>query len=497
MSVVRRSLALLLTAVLALGIMAPGVSAGGQTYADTIQDILDILRTHYLHPIDQETEARMLEESLKGPLRGLDDPYTTYMSPDEYREFVESLEAEQRFGGVGVQIEQIGDYITVVSPLRGTPGEEAGLEPRDRILKVDGINLVGEPLEKAVYHIRGEPGTPVTLTVWREGAAEHLEITIVREEIVVTAVEYQLKGEVGYISLANFPMDAASRVRDAVENLRALGAESFILDLRGNSGGYLNAAIATADLFLPAGEAIVDIFDREGLASSYVSRREPATDAPLVVLVDAGSASATEIVAAALREPGRATLVGTETFGKGTVQNLMFLSTGGVLKVTTSEFRTPAGRNIESWGVRPHLEVEGRQAQLTRALMYLRGQETLRVRFPTDRSYVVRDGRRLEYDYEILVSHQDRPYFHLETVADLFDLEVDTSRDRAVITWGDVKVELAPGGETLTVNGREKIRPRSSALLDGRVYVHLDLLQEFLGFVGEHERLGRWVDLHR
>ncbi len=491
---------LCLVIVAALVLSAAPTMAEGSTLTDSIDEIMRLLRTHYLRPIDGATEAHMRDETLKALVRGLGDPHTTYMTRDEYLQFVQGLGSDQRFGGVGIVIDRMGDYITVISPLRGTPAEAADIKPRDVIMAVDGQSLVGRPMEKAVYLIRGEPGTEVTLTIRREGVPGYFDVTLVRAEIVVPTVETQmLEGNVGLIELYRFSDDAGSLVEEALDDLKRRGATSLILDVRGNGGGYLNAAIAVADLFLPVGAGIVDIHSRDNVFSTYLARSQPETDMPLVVLTDAGSASSSEIVAGALKAAQRATLIGANTFGKGTVQNLIWLQHGGVLKVTSSEFRLPTGGAIEGRGLTPHHIVDNHDAQLRRAVLYLTGASTSSIRLLRDRDEALEGTRSIPLPGPGLVEHEGLQLVPVRPVADFFGIRVgwDGETRTVSLTHAGSTVQLRPGYPEVWLDGALLGRQYPSLLLEGRTYVSTGFVQDLLGLIVEQDNVGRWIEVMR
>jgi carboxyl-terminal processing protease len=269
--------------------------------------------------------------------------------------------------------------VVIVAPIDGSPAEAAGLQPGDRILEVDGQSTVGETLSSLVYVVRGEEGTDVTLTIQR--GEETFDVTITRGVIDLHEVSSELlDGGVGYVRLSSFTDRSTDLVREAMQSLLDDGATSFVLDLRGNPGGYIVAAQGVASQFVPEGQLLFTVESdgnvREWRAESGVAQ---SPDIPVVVLVDAGSASASEIVAAALQENGRATIVGQPTFGKNTVQIWNDLPNGGGLRITTDRWFTPDHNSVAPDGVQPDVVVEGptdptsdADPQLDRALEILR-----------------------------------------------------------------------------------------------------------------------------
>lgn len=343
----------LLAAVLVAALVVPVPSRAASGLLQTLETIVNLVQAYYKDPVDRD---RLLRGAIRGALEELGDPYTAYLDPKEYEEFVGSIEGE--FTGIGIFVDQDGKYITVVAPIKGTPADQAGLQAGDRILEVDGTSLVGEPLEKAVRLIRGPAGTQVRLKVERPSDGRVFEVTLTRAVVQVPVLESELlPGQIGYIKLYSFSSDAPDRFGRAWAELKQQGARALVLDLRDNPGGYLDAAVRLAGYFVPPGQPVVQTLRRGGVKDQEVARGTPI-GVPLVVLVNKGSASAAEILAGAIQDYGVGKLVGTTTFGKGTVQELLPLEAGGVLKVTIAEYRTPKGRAVHQQGLTPDVVVE-------------------------------------------------------------------------------------------------------------------------------------------
>jgi len=292
---------------------------------------------------------RLYEHAIEGLLRELGDPNTSLMNLDAFENF--RLQTEGDYGGVGLEISDRDDYITVVSPIPGTPGSRAGIRAGDMIVEVDGTTTLDWPVQQAVQVLRGQPGTPVDVRIVRPGVDGSIDFTITRERIQLFSVPFAtlLDGNVGYIPLRMFSETSTQEVRAAADELRQQGATSFVLDLRGNPGGILDQGVGITDLFLPRGAGVVETRGRDGRSNQMLrtSTEDRYAGMPVVVLVDRGSASASEIVAGALQDHDRALIVGGSTFGKGSVQSLFSLSNGYVLKLTTARWYTPQGRSIE------------------------------------------------------------------------------------------------------------------------------------------------------
>jgi carboxyl-terminal processing protease len=296
-------------------------------------------------------------EAIGQMLASLDDPFTRLLKPDQYNSL--QLNTSGELTGVGLQIalDRATDFIQVVAPIDGSPAARAGLQPRDIILKIDDISTANLSLEAAAARMRGPTGSRVTLTVKREGISEPLEFQLERDRIALNPVYAQLQTSesgtaVGYIRLSQFSANATAEMADAISRLQGEGAQAYILDLRNNPGGLLQAGIEIARLWLDTG-TIVYTVNRQGVLGSFEAVGVALTDAPLAVLVNQGTASASEILAGALQDNGRAQLVGEKTFGKGLIQSLFDLSDGSGLAVTVAKYETPNHRDIHKLGIVP------------------------------------------------------------------------------------------------------------------------------------------------
>lgn len=379
----------------ALMIVAVGAFAGGVFYERVIADSLptptvespqlkravsevaDIIGREALEP---SSETSMTAGAIRGLLESLDDPHANYFDEKHFQYFNEQNMGT--FYGIGITISNREDDLVVVSVIGGTPAEGAGLMANDVIVEIDGEVRPKWDVDEAVLRIRGEEGTQVTLGIRRGEETDLREFTITRAKIDVPNIESEIiDGRIGYIQLYSFNQPSASDVREAIESLTAEGAEGFILDLRNNPGGLLSASVEVSSLFVADG-VIVRVEDRTGTIEEHRARGGVVTDAPVVVLVNGNSASASEIVGGALQDYGRATLVGEQTFGKGSVQQIEELSFGGAIKLTVAHYLTPKGRVIDKVGLTPDIIVEMEpelqmeretDAQLQRAIEEIKG----------------------------------------------------------------------------------------------------------------------------
>lgn len=328
-------------------------------YVDDSFNSLDwnTVRLDYLNRTYTDKEAAYV--AVREMLEQLDDPYTRFMDPEEFNNM--QIETSGELTGVGIQIskEEETEDIIVVSPIEDTPAFEAGLLSGDIITSIDGNSTEGMELNDAVSLIRGPVNSSVVLSVDREGRALDFELTRARIEIhpVRFSVKDGPEGAIGYIRLSQFSSNAAAEMKDAIESLEDRDVTGYVLDLRSNPGGLLFSSIEIAKMWIEEG-VIVSTVDRDSTSSEEVARSEALTDKPLVVLVDGGSASASEILSGALQDNDRAVLVGTQTFGKGLVQSVRGLTDGSGIAVTIAKYLTPSGRDINKLGIEPDYVVE-------------------------------------------------------------------------------------------------------------------------------------------
>lgn len=325
------------------------------------EKILDLINRAY---VDKNPDKeKMLEGALNGMLQSL-DPHSRYVNPKKAKEELE--ERKGTFYGIGARLDKINgeNYVKVVSVFENSPAEKAGLKAGDMIIKVKDdageITVTKDiPSQDVVGKIRGEKGTKVILTIYREDEADTRKIEITRDEIKVpTVISKKIGADAGYVKLTSFNEVAPAEIKQAIDDLKNKGAEKLILDLRDNPGGLLGAVNSIASELLPAGKTIVSLRDRNGEAEAYLSGGSGFyAEIPFVVLVNGGSASASEILAAAIKENGRGKIVGTATFGKGSVQSVIPLSNGGALHLTIAKFYSPLGNEIHGKGVEPDITV--------------------------------------------------------------------------------------------------------------------------------------------
>lgn len=320
-----------------------------------IIQVYQIIQSEYIEKVQP---SKLIEGAIRGMVETLNDPHSRWLSSDEWEEW--SVEKEGEFGGLGMTVGIREGAITIIEPIEDTPASRAALRAGDKIITINGVSTEGMSLDEAVSKLRGKVDTQVTIAIKREGVPEPMEYTLTRALIKVPNVKKMiLKDDIGYIKIMGFTNENTSKdLRDALISLREQGMKSLILDVRDNPGGLLSQAVGVADEFLSWG-TIVSIKGRGPLESNIYSANLPGEGIgfPLVVLINEGSASASEIVAGAIKDHQRGILMGTSTFGKGTVQNAIPLENGGAIWLTTAKYYTPSGKSIESEGIKPNIEV--------------------------------------------------------------------------------------------------------------------------------------------
>lgn len=310
---------------------------------DLLLDVLKYTEENYVEEVDRD---KLLISAIKGMLKPL-DPFSQFMEPDTYKEL--KVETEGQFGGLGIRIAIRDEWLTVITPLPGTPAYKAGILPNDRIIKIEGESTYGITIEEAVKKLRGTPGTKVTITIQREGVKDPIDFTITRDIIKIEVIKYKmLENNIGYIALYEFNNNSYDDMVKALQELKKQGMQSLILDLRNNPGGLLDQAVKIAKLFIGGNKLIVYTEGRKSPRKEYRADNTALyEDIPMVVLVNAGSASGSEILAGALQDNKRAILIGSRTFGKASVQSVIDLGDGYGLKLTTARYYTPSGRCID------------------------------------------------------------------------------------------------------------------------------------------------------
>lgn len=334
-------------------VLGEGEAAFNASLEKKLAEINTYIDGTFIFPVDSD---HMLDEAVKGYLNGLDDPYSEYMTHEEYVDSMES--SDGAYVGIGVAVQQDPDtrMITVMTVYQNSPAEEAGMQKGDILTGVDGDDITTTDLSEVVSRIRGKEGTSVTVTVYRDG--QYLDFVMTRKPLNKVTVETEmLDATTGYISLTEFDAVSVEQMRTAVSELQQQGMEKMVLDLRDNPGGLLTSVVTIADDFLPAAKVFY-VEDKQGNRTDYDSRAGQIFDGEMVVLINGNSASASEVLSGTLKDNQRATIVGTQSFGKGIVQTFFPLSDGSAVKLTTAHYFTPNGTDIHGVGITPDVEVE-------------------------------------------------------------------------------------------------------------------------------------------
>lgn len=356
---------LIITLAFILILLAPvSIAAAEITNYDAITEIYELLKDQHISNISDES---LTQGAIKGMIDALDDPHTVFFTDEEYRKFIENIDGD--FVGIGIYILEAGDYIEVQSAIKGSPAEAAGLKALDLLISVDGVDLKNKSIEEVSSLIRGVPGTTTNLTIKRNDKL--LNFNIKRAQIHIPAVVSELlPNQIGYLQINSFSSSVEREIADALTQLRNQKMTKLIIDLRDNPGGYLNAVINVSKHFIEEGP-IVYVRDNAGREDVHSISNGADWKLPTVLLINTGSASASEILAAALKEYNKAVVIGTRTYGKGTVQHLLALKNNGYLKLTVNEYYSAHQNKVNGVGVTPNIEIAGPLKQLEYAQLYL------------------------------------------------------------------------------------------------------------------------------
>lgn len=343
------------------GVLAEREAAAPETLpwdeARLLAEVLERVKQEYVEPVD---DRQLIESAVRGMVTNL-DPHSQFLDTDDFDEI--RISTTGNYSGVGLEVNMTDGVVTVVSPIDGTPAAKAGIRTGDIILAIDGEPVEGSNVSDTVARMRGKPGTRVTIRVERETELEPVDFTLLRGNVQVHSVRHELlEQDFGYVRITHFSETTYKDLRKAIDDLQRSspsGLRGLVLDLRNNPGGVLDAAVEVSDAFLDSG--VIVTASGRGRESNFRREAQPGDlldGAALIVMVNAGSASASEIVAGALQDHGRATIVGSKTFGKGSVQTVMPLSNGRAIKLTTSRYFTPSGDSIHGQGITPDLPLE-------------------------------------------------------------------------------------------------------------------------------------------
>jgi len=399
-------------------------AAASETYKQLaiFGDIFERVRNQYVTPPDDKS---LVENAINGMLTAL-DPHSSYLNPEAAKDM--RVQTKGEFGGLGIEVTMENELVKVITPIDDTPAARAGVRAGDYISQIDGEEVRGLTLNDAVEKMRGPVDTPIKLTILREGADKPLEITVVRDIIKVKAVKFRVENDVGYMKITSFTEKTFDDLQSAIDTIKAKIPEDklkgFVLDLRLNPGGLLDQAVSVSDSFLDHGE-IVSTRGRDPKdISRFDSRPGDMIDGkPLIVLINGGSASASEIVAGALQDQRRATVVGTQSFGKGSVQTIIPLGENGALRLTTALYYTPAGISIQGKGITPDIKVDQPLPEELKDRDVTRGESDLKGHIKGvdegdqgsgSAAYVPpdpKDDKQLAYAYELLRGLKTDPAF--------------------------------------------------------------------------------------
>ena len=326
-----------------------------ETYEElkTFSEVLTQVQKSY---VDETKVKDLVQGAIRGMLSTL-DPHSAYMTPDMYKEM--QVETKGEFGGVGIQIGVKENRLAVIAPIEGTPAYRAGIKSGDFITKVNDETTKDLTLMDAVQKMRGPKGSKINLTIQRDGTPDPLQFTLVRDTIKIESVKSKVLDNIGYVRLTQFQESTGRDLSKVLKQFKDLKLQSTILDLRNNPGGLLTSAVEVSEQFLPGGKLVVYTKGRESKKDEWIAKgKDQMDDSPMIILVNEGSASASEIVAGALQDYGRAVIVGTTSFGKGSVQTILPLGDGSGLRLTTAKYYTPKGRSIQSTGITPDIVVK-------------------------------------------------------------------------------------------------------------------------------------------
>lgn len=330
------------------------VSSGDKGISNTLASFRKIIDQKFLGEID---EQKILNETIKGYIKGLDDPYTEYMTKEEMEEF--SQDVMGNFSGIGIYLTKDTEKnaVIVISPIKDTPAHKAGILPGDIITKIDGVSYTGEQLNEASNKIKGEIGTSVKLEILRDGKTMEFEVT--REHIKINHVESKvLENNIGYIEFNSFDEGCSEEFKQKLEELKEKNITSLVIDIRNNGGGLVTEALDIADFIVEKDATLLITTDKKQKEEVTKAKTDPIVNIPVVLLTNSSSASASEILAGALKDNNKATIVGEKTYGKGVIQELLTLTDGSGLKITTNEYFTPNRNKINKVGITPDVEVK-------------------------------------------------------------------------------------------------------------------------------------------
>lgn len=458
-------LVILLTSLLLSSVQAANAYESPAEATFVLEEIMNRLNQYHL---EKPGVDELVNGAIEGMLQTVGDPYTEYFSAEELNNFANSLDGD--LFGIGVELRPGAHYPTVIKVIPFSPAEKAGIQAGDIVTSVDDLDLKDMKLSTVVEKIRGPQDSKVKIKVNRPGKGK-MDFTVVRAKISLPTVDYSLlKKQTGYIYVSSFGSETVLEFENALDELFSQGIKSLILDLRNNGGGYLQTAVDMASAFLPSGSTVVSIEDKEGNKDEYFTSGSPKIKGiPVVIIVNENSASAAEVLAGALKDHGRAKLVGVQTYGKGILQTVIPLVDGGALKVTTHRYYTPAGKSLDIVGLTPDREVIVRQLQLAVAWQELNAQD-YQLEFKMDEGIAHVNGIEVECPY-MPVLDSDYMFLPLRYTLEALGYRVQFLDERIKITGNGDTLEIYPGSNKARLNNMEKNFERPVLVRQGISYI--------------------------
>ena len=484
---IRKRTAALIAVVLILGIFAAPLSAAEPQeefkYTNELFDeIKGLVEGNFVVPIDENASYK---GAIEGYIKGLGDPHTKFFTPEEYKQFTENIEGI--YEGVGLAIGKNGEYITVISPVPNSPGEKSGIKTGDKIIEINGENMVGSSLEYAASLLRGQAGTKVVLKIIREGTEGAFTFSLERCEIEISSVDYKLYGPIGYLKIISFSEHLPDDFDKAMEYFTENGAEALIVDVRDNPGGVLGSVYDITSKLMSG--PIMRILFRNGLKLPLMTKETDVRyEMPMAVLVNGGSASASEIFAGAMQDNERGILIGTKTFGKGSVQSIAALKNGGFLKLTTLYYFTPDGEKIDGVGITPDIVIEDPGEQLEKAFEVLRKEIGTKIIFKLNESTAYWAG--LDIDLPTApVSIDGEYYLPLRSVFEYIGCGVEwVGKENAVkFTWAGREYMLYPEKGLMAIDNVE-YKISGVKMTSGSILISSKTLWEYMGIETETDK---------
>lgn len=473
----RRWLILIMVMVMMFSCLGPALAAGGKVSAGTLLDeIMEHLDYHHISRPDRD---RLLEGALEGVFYMLEDPYTEYLSDEDMKDYTNALDGD--YVGVGISLTYGSAYPMVLEVLPDSPAARYGLRANDSILAVNGKDIAGLSLDQVVNQIKGPVGTTVNLTIGRQGVQD-FTVAIERAPVHRTTVDYRmLEGGTGYFAIYSFGSRTAEELRQALTLAKNEGLEAVILDLRYNGGGYMEAAVDMASLMLKPDLTVTRVKDREGTVETLVSRGSPVIqDLPVAVIVNEFTASAAEVLAGALQDHKIATLVGANTYGKGTVQVIIPLESGGVLKLTKYKYVTPLGQSIDQYGLKPDVLIKTPEVQLAATLRLLNPQRPQIVKF-TNGLREVQLGEEVVFSVASPFITQGLFYVPLRFTLEGMGYELAWQAEHGIVNirFNDQHLVLDSKRNSLVLEGRQVSLGNPVLVKDGTIFLEARDLKLF------------------